>query len=145
MNFVINVADKIATVVDAPVIICGNSDYVIDFTFDSEWDGYVEKTARFKFKKDGKKRYIDVLFSGTQCNVPILTDIDMVEIGVYAGNLSTTTGASVDCEKSILCGDGIHTPPPEDVYNQIMEEMQDINKSIGDINTVLATLVDIEE
>lgn len=105
MNFVINVADKIATVVDAPVIICGNSDYVIDFTFDSEWDGFAEKTARFKFKKDGKKRYIDVLFSGTQCNMPILLDIDMVEIGVYAGNLSTSTGARVDCEKSILCGD----------------------------------------
>ena len=105
MNFVINVVNKIATAVDAPVIICGNSNYVVDFTFDSEWDRYVEKTARFKFKKDGKKAYIDILFSGTQCNVPILTDIDMVEIGVYAGNLSTTTGARVDCEKSILCGD----------------------------------------
>lgn len=142
MNFVINVADKIATVVDAPVIICGNSDYVIDFTFDSKWDEYVEKTARFKFKKDGKKAYIDVLFSGTRCNVPILSNIDMVEIGVYAGNLSTTTGARVDCEKSILCGDGVHTPPPEDVYNQLLETFNKGVKNNPDRHVEYFTITD---
>lgn len=128
MNFVINVADKIATVVDAPVIICGNSDYVIDFTFDSEWDDYEEKTARFKFKKDGKKGYIDVLFSGTQCNVPILSDIDMVEIGVYAGNLSTTTGAKVDCERSILCGG--NTPYNQNNYGSLVS-LRDVNATFA--------------
>ena len=128
MNFVINVANKIATVVDAPVIICGNSDYVIDFTFDSEWDDYEEKTARFKFKKDGKQGYIDVLFSGTQCNVPILSNIDVVEIGVYAGNLSTTTGAKVDCERSILCGG--NTPYNQNNFGSLVS-LRDVNQTFA--------------
>ncbi len=89
----INVADKVASAVGSPVIVCGNSNYKITFIFDSEWGAYQEKTARFTFKRDGIDKYIDVLFSGTSCTAPILTNIERVSIGVYAGDLRTTTGA----------------------------------------------------
>lgn len=121
MNIDIIVANKIATAVGSPVIVCGNSDYTVTFSFDSEWGGLTAKTARFSFVKDGQLKYCDVPFMGSVCEVPVLSNIKRVGIGVYAGNLYTTTGAVIDCKKSILCDGGVNEPPEEDVYNQIME------------------------
>lgn len=80
-------------------IVCGNNDYQIVFTFDDEWDSYSTKTARFVW--NGK--YLDVIFAGNTCPVPIIQNADSVEVGVYAGNLCTTTPAKIGCVKSILC------------------------------------------
>ena len=125
----INVADKVASAIGSPVIVCGNSNYKITFIFDSEWGAYQEKTARFTFRRDGIDKYIDVLFSGNSCTAPILTNIERVSIGVYAGDLRTTTGAEIRCKKSILCRGGLkHEQPPEDVYNQILET---VSKKLG--------------
>lgn len=125
----ISVVDKVASAVGSPVIVCGNSNYKITFTFDNEWGAYQEKTARFTFIRDGILKYIDVLFSGNSCTVPILSNIERVSIGVYAGDLRTTTGAEIRCRKSILCLGGLkHELPPEDVYNQILET---VSKKLG--------------
>lgn len=95
----ITVKNKIATCLARnPIIICGNSDYEVHFTFDAEWDAYNEKTARFIY--GGK--FTDVKFSGDVCPVPIIVGAEQCKIGVYAGNLSTTTPAIIDCQKSIL-------------------------------------------
>ena len=80
-------------------IVCGNSDYKIKFTFDSEWDEHTTKTARFVWNGD----YTDVDFTGDTCDVPIIHGTDEVKVGVYAGDLSTTTPASIGCKRSILC------------------------------------------
>lgn len=117
----ITITEKIAAVRDAPVIVCGNSDYTIQFTFDSEWDDYEEKTAEFRYWRSGEKKRSEVLFSGDTVSIPILRDIDEVEIGVYAGNLHTSTPAKIDCIRSITDGDAVHDPPTPDVYNQLME------------------------
>lgn len=98
------VADKIATVSGTPLIICDNSDYTIKFTFDAEWANEDSKIARFSFLKNGLNRYIDVPIENDTCNVPILSDIEAVAVGAYAGNLRTTTGAEIRCKKSILSG-----------------------------------------
>ena len=96
----ISVLDKKATYLSRDGdIVCGNSDYVIEFAFDAEWDAYEEKTARFIWNG----RYQDVTFTGTSCPVPIITNAVAVKIGVYAGELSTTTSAVIGCQKSILC------------------------------------------
>ena len=125
----INVADKVASAIGSPVIVCGNSNYKITFIFDSEWGAYQEKTARFTFRRDGIDKYIDVLFSGSSCTAPILTNIERVSIGVYAGDLRTTTGADIRCKKSILCRGGLkHEQPTEDVYNEILET---VSKKLG--------------
>lgn len=81
----ITVADKIAHAPDAPVIVCGNSDYVLNFTLDSEWDSYDTKTARFEYAADGELKYQDVVFSGLSVSAPIITGAAFVEIGLYAG------------------------------------------------------------
>ena len=120
-NINITIANKKATVIGAPVIVCGNSDYTATFTFDDEWNLTGPRTARFVYVKDGKVQHQDVVFSGNVVAVPILENVDFVDVGVYAGNLCTTTPARVRCKKSILCGSGVHHDPTPDIYDQIME------------------------
>lgn len=117
----ITVADKIAHASGSPVIVCGNSDYVLNFTLDSEWDSYDTKTARFEYAADGELKYQDVVFSGLSVSAPIITGAAFVEIGLYAGDLHTTTPARIPCRRSILCDSPTHADPPKDVYNQLME------------------------
>lgn len=117
----IMIANREASQYSGGKIICGNDDYVIDFTFDEEWNGVTYKTARFQYADGSGVKYIDVLFEGTRCNVPVLINIDRVKIGVYAGDLRTTTGATVLCLKSILCDGGNHEEPDDSTYNEMME------------------------
>ena len=98
-------------------IVCGNTDYQIAFTFDSEWDAYETKTARFIWNG----QYADVVFTGNVCDVPKITNATLCMVGVFAGDLHTTTPAYIKCDRSILCGDGSPAEPSEDVYAQIME------------------------
>lgn len=128
----IDVRNKTATTLDAPEIICGNSDYVVHFAFDEEWAEEAVKTARFSFTKGGEEKYIDVVFSGDSVAAPVLSGISMVLIGVYAGDLRTTTGARVPCHRSVLCGDLVHEEPPEDIYNQLVHEVRHVNAKLAE-------------
>ena len=96
----VNVNNKIATYQQRDgFIVCNNSDYQIKFTFDSEWDGYENKTARFIWNG----QYHDKDFTGDTCDVPEIQNATVVKVGVYAVDLSTTTPAIIGCYKSILC------------------------------------------
>lgn len=116
----IAITEKRATVEGAPIIICGNSDYTVAFTFDSEWASHSTKTARFAYKQGGEFRYEDKIFSGTTCAVPALIDTDLVAIGVYAGNLRTSTPAAIKCAPSVLCLGKLPADPLPSVYNQLI-------------------------
>lgn len=97
----INVTDKVATYRERDgVIVCGNNDYVIEFTFDDEWDGYNSKTARFIWNNNRE----DVTFTGTTCPVPVIENATECVIGVYVEGVCSTTSVVVDCLKSIRCG-----------------------------------------
>lgn len=114
----ISVIDKVATYQKRNgAIVCGNSDYQIKFTFDEEWSTYPTKTARFIYDS----QFTDVVFTGDTCEVPIMQDITLLSVGVFAGNLITTTPALIPCVKSILCENGTPVEPTPDVYAQIME------------------------
>ncbi len=123
----ITVRDKIATKTDNVDYVCGNSDYIVNFDFDSEWDAYDTKTAQFNV--NGK--HIPVVFTGNQCKVPVITNTYAFHVGVFAGDLHTTTAARVPCKKSILCDSGAPADPPDDVYNQIMERMAELETQSG--------------
>lgn len=124
MSHVINVSvkNKIAEQTDHTVYVCGNSDFTIKFDFDDEWEQYDAKTARFIYGDT----YADVVFRGDTCAVPIITNTYNIKVGVFAGDLSTTTPAHISAKKSILCGTGIPVAPTDDVYNQIMDMLKDI-------------------
>ncbi len=121
MKIKIQIENKHATVVDTPVIVCGNSDYSVEFIFDDEWATADVKTARFVYVRGGLVRYEDVVFSGNTAPVPVLANIKEVSVGVFAGDLLTTTPAKIPCEPSIRCGTGAPAEPTPAQYDQIME------------------------
>ncbi len=125
-NLNIDVVNKRATYRHRDgVIVCGNSDYQITFTFDAEWGAYTEKTARFKWNGG----YRDVAFTGTTVNVPTIENATQVEVGVYVDDLSTTTPAVIPCDRSIRCGSGSNYITPEESRNleaRVFEHGEDI-------------------
>ena len=128
-NIKITVTNKRAKLAEEKRIVCGNSDYTVTFAFDDEWAAHSVKTARFRYKVKGLSRKQDVVFSGNTCPVPALSNTEEVQIGVYAGDMRTTTAAAVPCDTSILCGSPVHDKPPEDVYRQIVELCDGANTS----------------
>lgn len=116
----ISVKHRIARA-DTTPYVCGNTDYRLVFDFDEEWSEYDAKTARFA-RESG---YEDVVFIGNECPIPATSDTYYIYVGVYAGDLRTTTPARVACKKSILCGSGLPDPPAPDVYARIMDMLND--------------------
>lgn len=121
------VRDKVATAAAAE-LVCGNSDYILAFDFDAEWAEYETKTARFAYNGT----YQDIVFDGTECPAPVITNATMCQVGVYAGDLHTTTPAVVWCKKSILCEGGAPADPPEDVYARILEKINHLEGAAPD-------------
>lgn len=112
------VNEKIATYRQRDgAIVCGNKDYRVKFSFDSEWDGQAVKTARFIYNNTVE----DKVFEGSTVDVPVIRNATLAAVGVFAGDLQTTTPALIPCKKSILCSDGLPPDPEPDVYAQIME------------------------
>lgn len=112
----INVNNKIAESIN-DCIVCGNSDYIIEFAFDEEWQAYNVKTARFIYNNTA----VDVVFEGNRVAVPVIKNATVVAVGAFAGDLHTTTPALISCSKSILCEKGLPPDPTPEVYAQIME------------------------
>ena len=115
-QLLIKVQNKIAKALN-DFIVCGNSDYTVKFCFDKEWDKEPIKTARFIWSN----QYQDVVFEGDTCKIPVIDNATTLGIGVFAGSLKTTTPAIINCTKSVLSGLGCPSDPPDDVYNQIIE------------------------
>ena len=108
-------------------IVCGNKDYQILFHFDEEWEAHKVKTARFVWNGTHEDR----VFEGDVCVCPELRNTTLCAVGVFAGDLRTTTPGLISCRKSILCEDGPPAPPSEDVYHQIMELLNSIYNGGG--------------
>lgn len=120
-------------------IVCGNNDYEIQFKFDTEWADHITKTARFIYNGD----YVDVVFSGDTVAVPLLKNTTSVAVGVFSGNLKTTTPALIGCKKSILCEDGSPVEPTPDVYAQIIDLLNEPSECLylmddGDGNVIVS-------
>lgn len=128
----VNVSNKIARLADKnTVAVCENSDYVIHFNFDEEWVAYETKTARFKW--GGK--YTDVVFTGNECAMPVINNVYSVKIGVYAGNLHTTTSALLMMKKSILCGNEPESPASQEVKNEFLGVLDKRTGDLADLQT----------
>lgn len=140
-QLLIEVRDKIATLKSKNFnLVGGNNDYDVVFDFDEDWQDLNAKTAIFVFDNDNP---VYVPFDGNVCDGVAINDATMCLIGVFSGDLRTTTPAVVDCVyRSILDeANGTPAPPKEDVYNQIIDL---INKYIKEIDIVgkYAPLVD---
>ena len=130
----ISVQNRVAWQTNSMDYVCGNSDFVIGFVFDDEWETFGAKTARFIHGGE----HTDIVFTGTECKVPKILNVKKMEVGVFAGDLYTTTPALVQCRKSILCDSGTPADPPPDVYAQLIEMLnngvttEQIAKAVAD-------------
>lgn len=126
------VANRIVTIEndsltgEAPIIVCGNADYDVEFTFDAEWDDIGIKTARFVVVRGKETSHTDVVFTGTRAPVPVMSNVELVYVGVFAGDIKATCKAAIRCTKSILCELPMPEPPSPDIYAQIMELFKDV-------------------
>lgn len=126
----ISVENKIAEA-DGTLYVCDNSDFVAKFAFDAEWEAYENKTARFVYNNS----YVDVVFTGNECPVPIISGTYFFNIGVYAGNLHTTTPARVPCKKSIRCGNEPESSASKEVRNEFLRVLDKRTGDLADLTT----------
>ncbi|MBR4960715.1 MAG: right-handed parallel beta-helix repeat-containing protein, partial [Clostridia bacterium] len=130
----ITIHRKHAVYTGAIPYVCSNSDYEVVFTFDAGWEAYTEKTARFCTGE----QYVDRIFTGNTCPVPVFEAGDFLQIGVFAGNLQTSTAAMVRMCDSIRTVGGVPAEPEPTVYDQIMERLNSaaIGKHVSDYRIV---------
>ena len=121
-EIVVTVKNKMA-VGDGSVIVCNNSDYVVRFALDSEWDALALRTMRIVYDSYS---HTDIAFSGDTVALPAIIDRTSIGIGLYSGDIHTSTCAMFDCERSVM-GQNSHAvaPPSSDVYNEIVEMIND--------------------
>lgn len=118
-TFNISVKSKQAKNLSKIPYVCGNTDYRVAFDFDDDWNLYPIKTARF-VAADGS--VYEQTVTDDRCAFPQIMDTFRVELGVYAGDLVTTTPAVVECLRSIRSGTGKTPEVPEpDRYDAMME------------------------
>ncbi len=138
----IKIREKQATLQEGEHIVCGNSDYTVVFDFDEEWGETAVKAAVFAYQRGGERRYERVLFEGDVCPVPVLRGISFVNIGVEAGNIRTTTAATVPCLRAVTDNNGMPTAPSEDIYAQILALLNDNQQELSEIAEEVADKVD---
>lgn len=124
---------------DGTIFVCDNSDYVLHFDFDEQWDGVEAKTARIIYS--GSK-YIDIPFRGNQVKIERTPVSNRYSIGVYASNIKTSTPAFFDCDYSILSTNPFHAPIPEDTYNKIMALIEGADDAIVEVDELPTENID---
>ena len=134
--------DKKTIPIDEPPVSY-NKGYEAKFIFDEEWDGLV-KTVRFV---NGNK-HKDVILENDSCEFPIDIMGSVVEVGVFAGDLKSTTSSYVVFLPSILEHFGIPVDPTPEIYMQVMRLIQEIKNDIEeDVDDDMEALsnADLEE
>ena len=132
----ITVRSRVPTIAEGEEVISHNSDYVIDFDFDEEWQSNV-KTVYFVCE-DGS--YQAVVMSGNSCDVPMMAgEHRRIFVGVQAGSaekpsvLKTTRPCCLKVKDSIAdyLGEQIPDPSPS-VYEQIIAMLNNLTTPTWD-------------
>ena len=124
----VEIKNKKAVRTNETAYVCDNSDFTVVFSFDEEWNDFDVKTARFVY---GDK-YQDVVFTGTECQMPKISNTKLISVGVFAGDLHTTTPAFIVANKSILSGAGVPEAPSPDVYAQIIKLIEEMGGAVDE-------------
>lgn len=132
-DITIKVRNRIAEAVGRPEIICGNDGYNVVFDFDEEWVAQEIKTMRVAWTDtfSGNPRHIDVPFFTGSAAIPAIADAYEVQIGVYTGNIMTTTPARIPCVRCITDGGTYHEDPEPETYAALLQLLRDIRSFEG--------------
>ena len=123
----IKIREKIAVYDSDEKVVCHNSDYLLKFDFDAEWAEYKYKTAIVRYFKapEGWLKH-EIVFEGETCELPVIDKAAELYIGVFAGDIRTTTEAKIPCRLSALSMTGVPVDPPENIYNQILKMLEEL-------------------
>lgn len=123
----IKIREKIAVYDSDEKVVCHNSDYLLKFDFDAEWTEYKYKTAIVRYFKapEGWLKH-EIMFEGETCELPVIDKAAELYIGVFAGDIRTTTEAKIPCRLSALSMTGVPVDPPDNVYNQILKMLEEL-------------------
>lgn len=141
MDINISVDGETAYLLESASIVCGNSNYVLRITFDTDWSAYTSKTAVFRYFSSGSFKKKSVLFQGNSVNVPALPTTNQVSVVFYAGDLHTTTPAIIPC----IGETEQHDPPTPDVYNQLMELLAGMQGGGAKIGTQIPQTIGFDD
>lgn len=143
-DITIRVREKIAQTVGSPSIVCGNTGYHAIFDLDAEWDEYELITMRVAWTDtfSGQPRHTDVPYirSIGFAEIPAITDAYEVQLGVYAGDIRTSTPARIPCERCITDGGTYHEDPEPQTYAALLELLARVGgegTTAGDATLVL--------
>ena len=115
----IKVRSRNAAVVENGIITAYNTGDTIEFDFDEEWQPEsvtATRTARFSYK--GIE--LDIPFNGNVCPLPGFSKPGNVYVGVYWGDVKSTTRARLIYAPSILSASGMPEDPTADTYARII-------------------------
>lgn len=126
----ITVRERIAQAEDDPEIVCGNSDYAAVFDFDAEWVAFPQKTLRTVWRdtETGRLVHVDTLFTGSSATLPPVWRTNQVLVGVYAGDIRTTTAAWIPCIGCITDAAPHHDDPDDALYEQLLEYLAGLDR-----------------
>ena len=99
----IQISGKIA-LCDKHYVISANSDYTLEFRFDSAWDDISVKTARLIF--DDQR--MDLVFTGNTVALPRIPVCTRLFVGVFSDTLASTA-AEIGCIVSVADSDAAPT------------------------------------
>ena len=125
----IAVENGVASQRDTAVYICGSGDFTAVFAFEAGWPVEDLKTARFQTEST----YQDVLFRGNACPVPVFTNARKLEVGVYCGNLRTTTPARIAIREGIRSAWGPPEDPAPSLCDQILEAVGETDLRLEEV------------
>ena len=125
----IAVENGVASQRNTAVYICGSGDFTAVFAFEAGWPVEDLKTARFQTEST----YQDVLFRGNACPVPVFTNARKLEVGVYCGNLRTTTPARIAIREGIRSAWGPPEDPAPSLYDQILEAVGETDLRLEEV------------
>ena len=114
----IDVRDKVACLRNPEdFLVCDNSDYDVEFSFDEAWANYPVKTVLFVYGD----RDIKVVMDGNVCEGVAIQSATMCLVGVYSDDIVCTTPAKINCLLSAKSeSNGNPEPPTKDVYDEII-------------------------
>lgn len=118
----ISIENLIAKASDDAVIVSDNTGYRLRFSWDGEWDDHPVKTAVFSWHYQMRTYSTTAVFEGDTVAVPRLPAADLLQVGLMAGDLQTTTSAEIRCLRSILSSGGQEPEAPtQSEYARIIE------------------------
>lgn len=130
MQIIITVRNRVAVFAGAETVhpVGDNTGDTVVFDLDEEWSGYNLKTARFVWRNNENsyaEEYMDVPFTGNACEVPQMSNTDGYVVGLYAGNLRTSTAAFIPIHRSVRYGTPAPAEPTPTEYDRIIELIEE--------------------